>query len=136
MERYVTAHPSRSYSLRDLGRKVFDFMKDRYAGKDKELVLDMIRFEWAQIEAFGKRLKASLQIAPIRLPDPPACRGAPVGRILPSRPVDRLTRRLRRHPAFRKVTMRRTIELCHQFNSIECVAFCRSIYAARGYASV
>jgi hypothetical protein len=72
----------------------------------------------AQIEAFWKRLKSILQIAQIRLPDPTAFRGALVCRILTYVLVDRLTRRLRRHPAFRKVTMRRTIELCQRFSAI------------------
>lgn len=72
----------------------------------------------AQIEAFWKRLKSILQIAQIRLPDPTAFRGALVCRILTYLLVDRLTRRLRRHPAFRKVTMQRTVELCQRFSSI------------------
>ena len=77
----------------------------------------------AQIEAFWKRLKSILQIAQIRLPQPTAFRGALVCRILTYLLVDRLTRRLRRHPAFRKGTMRRAIHLCHPFHSILVLIF-------------
>ncbi len=52
VEQYLVEHPSASYSLRNLGCKLWDFMQAKYEGKDKELVLDMIRFEWAKIEAF------------------------------------------------------------------------------------
>lgn len=72
----------------------------------------------AQIEAFWKRLKSLLQIAQIRLPDPTAFRGALVCRVLTYLLVDELTRRLRRYPAFRKVTMAQTIQLCQRFSSV------------------
>ena len=51
-EQYLIQHPSRSYSLRNLGDKLWDFVRATYEGKDKGLVLDTIRFAWAKIEAF------------------------------------------------------------------------------------
>lgn len=72
----------------------------------------------AQIEAFWKRLKSILQIAKIRLATPKAFRGALICRVLTYLLVDELTRRLRRYPAFRKVTMEHTLHLCQRFSSI------------------
>jgi len=72
----------------------------------------------AQIEAFWKRLKSILQIAKIRLPTPKAFRGALICRVLTYLLVDEVTRRLRRYPAFRKLTMEHTIHLCQRFSSI------------------
>lgn len=71
-----------------------------------------------QIEAFWKRLKSILQIAKIRLPTPKAFRGAMIWRVLTYLLVDELTRRLRRYPAFRKVTMEQTIHLWQRCRSI------------------
>ena len=72
----------------------------------------------AQIEAFWKRLKSILQIAKIRLPDPKAFRGAMICRVLTYLLVDEVTRRLRRYPAFRKLTMEHTLHLCQRFSAI------------------
>ncbi len=51
---YLTAHPSRSYTLRNLGSRLISFMEKhpRLLGARKQLALDMARFEWAQIVAF------------------------------------------------------------------------------------
>ena len=51
-EKYLVEHPSRSYSLRNLGDELLSFVQTSYQDADKDLVLDMIRFEWAKIEAF------------------------------------------------------------------------------------
>jgi len=72
----------------------------------------------AQIEAFWKRLKSILQIAKIRLSTPKAFRGALICRVLTYLLVDEVTRRLRRYPAFRKLTMEHTLLLCQRFSSI------------------
>ena len=52
MEEYLVAHPSRFYSLRNLGSNLEEFFKTHYEGADKELAVDIARFEWAKIEAF------------------------------------------------------------------------------------
>lgn len=72
----------------------------------------------AQIEAFWKRLKSILQIAQIRLPTPKAFRGALICRVLTYLLVDEVTRRLRRYPAFRNLTLEHTIHLSQRFSSI------------------
>ena len=52
VEQYLLEHPSSSYSLRNLGDKLQAFILAKYEGQDKGMVLDIIRFEWAKIEAF------------------------------------------------------------------------------------
>lgn len=54
MERYLTRHPSRSYTLRNLGTHLLSFMKKKYPGPHRRMAIDMIRFEWAKIEAFDR----------------------------------------------------------------------------------
>ena len=51
---YLTRHPSRSFSLRNLGERLELFLRaePQWAGPHGELALDMARFEWAQIVAF------------------------------------------------------------------------------------
>lgn len=52
VEKYLVKHPSKSYTLRNLGDKLLDFMTAEYKDADKAMCLDMVRFEWAKIEAF------------------------------------------------------------------------------------
>lgn len=51
---YLIAHPSRSHTLRDLGRHLHDWLCDHpgHAGRRHLLALDMARLEWANIESF------------------------------------------------------------------------------------
>jgi Putative DNA-binding domain len=51
---YLTAHPSRSFSLRNLGSKMVEWLAEnpRFAGRRHRLALDVARIEWAFIEAF------------------------------------------------------------------------------------
>ncbi len=53
-EAYLTKHPSTSFSMRNLGHGLEKFIRanPKYAGRRLALVLDMVRLEWAQIEAF------------------------------------------------------------------------------------
>lgn len=62
-ERYLVKHPSTSYTLRNLGAKLFDFMRRRYRGRDRGAALNMIRFEWAKIEAFDNPQRPSFDPA-------------------------------------------------------------------------
>jgi hypothetical protein len=52
VEDYLLVYPSRSYSLRNLGANLLEFVQAQYQGQDKKLVSDIIRYEWAKIEAF------------------------------------------------------------------------------------
>jgi hypothetical protein len=51
---YLTAHPSRSFSLRNLGSMLADWLaaNPRAAGRRHGLALDVARIEWAFVEAF------------------------------------------------------------------------------------
>jgi hypothetical protein len=51
---YLADCPSRSFTLRNLGSRLADWLQrhPEYAGKRHALALDMVRLEWAHIEAF------------------------------------------------------------------------------------
>ncbi|HEX4320568.1 MAG TPA: DNA-binding domain-containing protein [Acidobacteriaceae bacterium] len=54
MNAYLAAHPSRSFTLRNLGSKLLGWLAEnrQYAGRRQPLALDVVRVEWACIEAF------------------------------------------------------------------------------------
>jgi hypothetical protein len=51
---YLTAHPSRSFTLRNLGSKLIDWLaaNPTFAGRRHRFAIDVTRIEWAFIEAF------------------------------------------------------------------------------------
>ncbi len=51
---YLADHPSQSFTLRNLGQGLESWLRTHpeYAGKHFDLAIDMIRLEWAHIEAF------------------------------------------------------------------------------------
>jgi hypothetical protein len=51
---YLTAHPSRSFTLRNLGSKLPEWLQANplVAGRRHRLALDVARIEWAFVEAF------------------------------------------------------------------------------------
>ncbi len=53
-EQYLVQCSSSSFTLRDLGNKFESFISSEYHGQDSALVLDMLRYEWARIEAFDR----------------------------------------------------------------------------------
>jgi hypothetical protein len=54
MRAYLEAHPSTSFSLRNLGAQLVNWLDDNpaWTEPDSELALEMARLEWADIEAF------------------------------------------------------------------------------------
>lgn len=54
VEAYLEACPSRSFTLRDLGGRLEQWLRQNpeFAGSNPELALDMARLEWADIAAF------------------------------------------------------------------------------------
>lgn len=54
MNAYLSAHPSHSFTLRNLGSKLLDWLANnpQYAGRRQTLALDVVRVEWACVEAF------------------------------------------------------------------------------------
>ena len=51
---YLSAHPSTSFTLRNLGRHLVGFLENHpsHTRPNRRLVLDLARLEWAHIEAF------------------------------------------------------------------------------------
>jgi hypothetical protein len=51
---YLSRYPSNSYTLRDLGNRLEQFLTEQphWTGPHEELAFDMVRFEWAQVVAF------------------------------------------------------------------------------------
>ncbi|HZV36325.1 MAG TPA: DNA-binding domain-containing protein [Verrucomicrobiae bacterium] len=62
---YLSNHPSRSFTLRNLGSHLIDFIGDepRWTGSKQELALQMARLEWAHIEAFDTAAKPPVTAA-------------------------------------------------------------------------
>jgi len=67
MEKYLVRYPSRSFTLRNLGANLWMFMDREYRGSGRGVVLDVIRFEWAKIEAFDRPMNPLFD--PARLTD-------------------------------------------------------------------
>ena len=61
---YLTAHPSRSFSLRNLGSKLAEWLAAHpgYAGRRQRLALDVVRIEWAFVEAFDNAERTPLTL--------------------------------------------------------------------------
>jgi hypothetical protein len=60
---YVCDHPSRSFTLRNLGSRMVSWLEKHpeWAGSRLRLALDMARLEWADIEAFDGQAKPALK---------------------------------------------------------------------------
>jgi hypothetical protein len=69
---YLARYPSDSYTLRDLGSRLEQFLQDEpnWSAPRQELALDMVRFEWAQVVAFDG--PAEEPITPDEILDTPA----------------------------------------------------------------
>jgi len=59
---YVSEVGSRSFTMRNLGSRLEQWLRDRpvFAGKNPELAFDMARLEWAHIEAYDGEQQKSL----------------------------------------------------------------------------
>ena len=55
--------PSRSFTLRNLGSRLEEWLRDHaeFAGKNYALAIDMVRLEWAHIEAFDNAAEKVLE---------------------------------------------------------------------------
>jgi len=61
---YLTAHPSTSFTMRNLGRHLSKFIDEHpnLVAPRLALAQDMVRFEWAQIEAFDGRALPTISV--------------------------------------------------------------------------
>jgi hypothetical protein len=64
---YLTAHPSRSFSLRNLGSRLADWLatNPHRAGRRYRLAVDVARIEWAFIESFDNNERDPLTLEQI-----------------------------------------------------------------------
>ena len=64
---YLCAHPSRSFSLRNLGSHLTEWLAANpgYSGRRHRLAVDVARIEWAFVEAFDSAERAPLTIEQI-----------------------------------------------------------------------
>jgi hypothetical protein len=62
---YLADCPSRSFTLRNLGSRLESWLCEHpeHAGKRPELALDVVRLEWAYIEAFDNAAERALTLA-------------------------------------------------------------------------
>lgn len=69
---YLDRYPSRSYSLRNLGSRMAQFLEDQpqYAQPHYAMCMDMARFEWAQVVAFDAEAKAPFTVDDLLGRDP------------------------------------------------------------------
>ena len=66
-EAYLADHPSRSFSLRNLGSRLVEWLRvhPEYAGRRHSLAVDVARIEWAFVEAFDGAEHAPLTLEQI-----------------------------------------------------------------------
>ncbi len=64
---YLTAHPSRSFTMRNLGSRLAEWLaaNPQFAGRRQRLALDVARIEWAFIEAFDSADRTPLTLEEI-----------------------------------------------------------------------
>ncbi len=60
---YLIANPSRSFTLRNLGSRLESWLRKnpKWAGTNQDLALDIVRLEWADIEAFDGTAEPALR---------------------------------------------------------------------------
>jgi hypothetical protein len=61
---YLMEHPSRSFSLRNLGSKLPEWLAahPKWTGRRRRLAIDVARIEWAFVEAFDSGERAALTL--------------------------------------------------------------------------
>jgi len=96
---YLTDCPSRSFTLRNLGSRLERWIEKHpsWAGSRQKLALDMVRLEWADVEAFDGKAEPSLRPEDLASGKPDMrLKLQPYVRLLPLRyPVDNLLLEIR-----------------------------------------
>ena len=69
---YLARHPSQSFTLRNLGRRLVEFLEaePRWIAPLHDPALDMARLEWAHIEAFDNETRPPLDVDSLLDADP------------------------------------------------------------------
>ena len=73
---YINNCPSTSFTLRNLGSKLEGWLRKnpKWAGSRQELALDMVRLEWADIDAFDGKAEPALKPEDLAGADPETLR--------------------------------------------------------------
>ena len=73
---YLEKYPSDSFTLRDLGNRLEKFLSEepQWARPNEQMVLDMARFEWAQVVAFDGEARPALSVDDLLGRDPATLR--------------------------------------------------------------
>jgi len=73
---YLDKYPSDSFTLRDLGNRLERFLLEepQWARPNEQMVLEMARFEWAQVVAFDGEAKPALSVDDLLGRDPASLR--------------------------------------------------------------
>jgi hypothetical protein len=99
VETYLADNPSRSFTLRNLGSRLEDWLRanPQYTHPYEQLALDMVRLEWADIEAFDAGEEPTLKLEDLsRSPEEIALRLQPHVKLLDLHyPVDKLLLEIR-----------------------------------------
>jgi hypothetical protein len=97
---YLQDCPSRSFTLRNLGSRLEEWLRahPEFAAGAHEIALDMVRLEWAEIEAFDETAQPQLSQSDLQtLGDDPQFHLQPYLRLLElSYPVDKMLLKIRR----------------------------------------
>jgi hypothetical protein len=97
---YLQDCPSRSFTLRNLGSRLEEWLRahPQFAAGAHEVAIDMVRLEWAEIEAFDEAAKPQLSQSDLQtLGDDPQFQLQPYLRLLElSYPVDKMLLKIRR----------------------------------------
>jgi hypothetical protein len=69
---YLDRYPSDSFTLRNLGNRLEKFLLEHpeWARPHEQMVMDMVRFEWAQVVAFDSEAKPALAVDDLLGNDP------------------------------------------------------------------
>jgi len=69
---YLTRHPSESFTLRNLGRRLEAFLRaePKWVAPHQRLALDMVRLEWAHIVAFDEGANPAIHVDDLLGRDP------------------------------------------------------------------
>lgn len=69
---YLAVYPSRSFQLRNLGQQLGTFLArhPQWAGSRQAMAMDMVKFEWAQIEAFDGKALPVLEVKDLATRNP------------------------------------------------------------------
>ncbi|PTY03727.1 DUF2063 domain-containing protein [Opitutaceae bacterium EW11] len=128
-ERYLAAHPSRSFTLRNLGRRLPRFLRahPELVHPDGPAAVDLARFEWAQVVAFDGLERPPLEPTALAAADPATVRIGlqPYVTLLAVRhPVDDFVIRLKQEERLRSAASNATQETLEPQRNHEPLAPC------------